>query len=121
MPLIKIPFNAFKEVERMLKYKFWDKERERSNRATSLNQLAEGTKRLCPLRHQKIAWSGPPHDIVRSYVCLLCNARASEPEIKDRGYDFDLVGDWIIKDILDLDLQRQAEGRVSQLFSGFDT
>ena len=32
MPLIKIPFDAFKEVEKMLKFKFWDKERERSNR-----------------------------------------------------------------------------------------
>lgn len=107
-PLIKIPFNAFAEVEKMLKHRFWDKERERSQRAAGLAELAKGTKRRCPLRHDMIAWSGPPHDEVRAYICLRCNAAASEPEIKDRGYDFDTAPDWIIDEIFDLDLQRQS-------------
>lgn len=108
-----MPFNMFAEVEKRLKYRFHDKERERSNRASGLADIARGTKRLCPMRHDRIAWSGPPHDTVRSYVCLRCNAMASEAEIVDRGYDFDLVGDWIIKAILDSDLERQAEGNSS--------
>lgn len=110
MALIKVPFDVFKEVERLLRAKFWDKERERSNRAAGLVDLAKGTRRRCPMQHDRIAWSGPPHDAIRAYVCLRCNAAACEPEIKDRGYDFDTVPDWIIYEIFDLDLQRQAEG-----------
>ena len=109
-PLIRVAFDAFKEAERLLKHKFWDKERERSNRAAALVQIARGTTRRCPMRHDQIAWSGPPHDRIRAYVCLRCNAAACEPEIKDRGFEFDTVPDWIIHEILDLDLQRQAEG-----------
>ena len=101
---------AHNEVEKALKYKYHDKERERSNRAAGLRDLAQGTRRRCPLRHETIAWSGPPHDEVRAYICLLCNAAASEPEIKDMGYEFDTVGDWIIHEIMDKDLQRQAGG-----------
>lgn len=117
--VIKPAFNAFKEVEKMLKARFWDKERERSQRASGLAQIAQGTKRRCPLRHDMIAWSGPPHDAIRCYVCLRCNAAASEPEIKDRGHDFDTVPDWLIHEILDLDLQRQGEGS-KKMFAGFD-
>lgn len=117
MPLIRVPFNAFKEVEKMLHYRFWDKERERSNRASGLAALAQGTKRRCPLRHDTFAWSGPPHDAVRCYVCLRCNAAASEPEIKDRGYDFETVPIEILDEIWDLDLQRQAAGNSAQ-FAG---
>ena len=117
MPVIKVPFNAFQEVEKLLKYRFWDKERERSQRARGLAELAIGTRRRCPLRHDRIAWSGPPHDSIRTYICLRCNACACEPEIKDRGYDFDTVPDWIIHEILDLDLQRQGEPHRS--FPGF--
>lgn len=117
--VIKPAFNAFKEVEKMLKARFWDKERERSQRASGLAQIAQGTKRRCPLRHDMIAWSGPPHDTIRCYVCLRCNAAASEPEIKDRGHDFDTVPDWLIHEILDLDLQRQGEGS-KKMFAGFD-
>ena len=105
--------DMFAEVEKLLKYRFHDKERERSNRATGLADLARGTRRICPTRHDTIAWVGPPHDQMRAYVCLQCNAMASEPEIKDRGWDFDEVPDWIIKDILYLDLERQAEGNRS--------
>ena len=112
-----MPINMFAEVEKLLKYRFWDKERERSQRASGLVELAKGTTRRCPLRHDRLAWSGPPHDRVRTYVCLRCNAAACEPEIRDRGYNFDDVPDWIIDDILDLDLQRQAEGN-RKMFGG---
>ena len=107
---INVHFDAFKEVEKLLHYRFWDKERERSNRAAGLVETAMGTRRRCPMRHDKIAWSGPPHDTVRAYVCLRCNAAACEPEIKDRGFEFETIPDWEITKILDLDLQRQADG-----------
>ena len=118
MPLvIKTPFNAFKEVEKRLHYKWWDKERERSNRAAGMVELAQGTRRRCPLRHQRIGWSGPPHDKLRCYICLDCNAAACEPEIKDRGFDFDTIPDWEIDRIFELDLERQASGN-PKLFGG---
>jgi hypothetical protein len=117
MPItIRVPFNAFKEVEKRLKYMFGDRERERSNRAAGMADMAMGTRRLCPMRHDQIAWSGPPHDSVRSYICLLCSAMASEAEIKHRGYNFNEVPDWIIHQILDLDLERQTNGN-KKLFS----
>lgn len=106
--LIRVPIDMFREVEKMLHYRFWDKERERSNRAHALTEQARGTARRCPLRHREIAWSGPPHDEVRCYICLNCNACASEPEIKDRGFDFETVPDWELDKIFDLDLQRQS-------------
>ena len=109
---------AQEQVEKALHYRFFDKERERSNRAHALNQAAQGTRRRCPLRHEKYAYSGPPNDLVRCYVCLYCNAAASEPEIKDRGCDFDTVPDWIIDAILDADLERQASTNAKQ-FTGF--
>ena len=113
------PFNAAKEVEKMLHYRFHDKERERSQRASSLVEAARGTRRRCPMRHDQIAWSGPPHDSVRCYVCLRCNAAASEPEIRDRGFDFETIPDWEIIKILDLDLQRQAELGNKSFFGGW--
>jgi len=118
-PLIRVGFNAAKEVEKLLHYRWWDKERERSNRAARLH--AEGPSvpsRFCPRRHPNLAWSGPPHDAIRAYVCLDCHAAACEPEIKDRGYEFDTVPDWIIDEILDLDLERQFAG--STFFGGLD-
>ncbi len=103
------------EVDKMLKYRFRDKERERSNRAAGMAEQAQGTRRRClPYpSHQRIAWVGPPWDKVRAYVCLTCNAAASEPEIRERGlkYEvdpFDECPDWIIHEIMDLDLQRQG-------------
>ena len=114
--VIRTPIDYFKEVEKMLHFRFWDKERERSQRAAALAEIAKGTRRRCPLRHDMIAWSGPPHDPIRCYVCLRCNAAASEPEIKDRGYDFETVPDWIIDEILDLDLQRQSEINAKQFY-----
>jgi len=116
-PLIIVKEDMFAEAERQMRYKAGHKERERSNRAAGLHGLAMGSRRRCPMRHDTIAWSGPPHDEVRAYICLLCNAAASEPEIKDMGYEFETVPDWIIMHILDLDLQRQAVGNPSS-FSG---
>lgn len=119
--VVKVPVNMFKEVEKMLHYRFWDKERERSQRATAMAQAAQGTRRRCPFRHDQVAWSGPPHDTVRAWVCLRCNAAASEPEIKDRGYAFEDATEDLIVEILDLDLQRQAEqGNKAFFFGGFD-
>ena len=119
MPIIRLKENMFKEVEKLLKYRFWDKERERSNHAAGLAEQAKGSRRRCPLRHDMIAWSGPPHDPIRTYICLRCNACASEPEIKDRGFDFETVPDWIIDEIFDLDLQRQSALGNPVHFGGF--
>ena len=119
-PLIIVKEDMFKEAEKQMRYRGKDKERERSNRAAGLVAAAKGTKRRCPLRHDMIAWSGPPHDKVRAYICLRCNAAASEPEIKDKGYEFDTVPDWIINEILDLDLQRQADQGNPAFFGGFE-
>ena len=115
-----MPFDAFAEVEKLLKYRFWDKGRERSNRAALLHDQAQGSRRRCPLRHDMKAWSGPPYDKVRCYVCLRCNAAASEPEIRDRGFDFDTIPDWEIDKILDLDLQRQSDMGNPSFFGGLD-
>lgn len=112
-PLIKVYTDMFTEVDKLLHYRFWDKQRERSNRAAGLAELAYGTRRKCPLRHQKLAYSGPPDDKIRCYVCIYCAAAASEPEIKDRGFDFWTIPDWEIDRILDLDLERQAKGSPS--------
>ena len=112
----QFPFNPFKEVEKMLHYRYHDKERERSQRAAALAEVARGTRRRCPMRHDQIAWSGPPHDPIRCYICLRCNAAASEPEIRDRGYDFETVPIEIIDEILDLDLQRQSEINAKQFW-----
>lgn len=119
-PITRVAFDAFAEVEKMLKHRWWDKGRERSNRAAALAEAARGTVRRCPLHHDQIAWSGPPHDAIRAYVCLRCNAAACEPEIKDRGYDFDTVPIEIIDAILDLDLQRQSTMGNKGFFGGFD-
>ena len=114
MPLvIKMAFNAFREVEKRAKYRFWDKERERSNRAVSLARNGKALPSYairCLRNHDTIAWVGPPHDPIRAYVCLHCHAAASEPEIEDRGFAFDEIPDWEIHAIFDLDLERQAKG-----------
>lgn len=106
---IKIPENMFRTVERELKYRFWDKGRERSNRAANWASLGV-VARYCPMKHDQLAWVGPPYDPVRAYVCLRCHAAACEPEIKDRGFEFETIPDWEISKILDLDLERQAHG-----------
>ena len=110
--------SAQQEVNKMLQYRYADKARERSNHATRMVEQAFGTRRVCPLNHDQLAWVGPPYDPIRAYVCLRCNAMASEPEIKDRGFDFDTIMDVEILKILDLDLKRQA-GSNAKLFTGF--
>ena len=107
-PLIIIKENMFQTVEKMLHFRYWDKGRERSNRAAGLAEQARGTQRRCPLRHDTIAFSGPPFDKIKCYICLRCNAAASEPEIKDRGFDFETIPDWELDKIFDLDLERQS-------------
>lgn len=109
MVYINIPFNAFKEVEKRLKYKWWDKGRERSNRAAGM-AAAGAIATRCIMKHDMIAYSGPPDDRIRAYVCLRCHAAACELEIVDRGFSFQECPDWIMYEILDLDLQRQAHG-----------
>ena len=98
--------DLFKEIERMLGFKSHDKERERSNHATQIAATSQGTRRICPMQHNKMAWTGPPHDI-RAYICIICGAVASEPEIVDRGWDFTTVLFEHIQEIMDADLQRQ--------------
>ena len=69
-------------IEKRLRYRFWDKERERSNRAAAMAD--RGPQRpLCPLQHNTLVYSGPPHDVVRRYVCAHCNADATEGAIKE--------------------------------------
>ncbi len=102
---------AQQQVEGMLKYRFGDKGRERSNRAALIREQAQGTRRRCVTvpKHARFAYSGPEGgDPIRTYVCLECGAAACEPEIKDRGYEFDTIPDYIIMEIFDLDLERQA-------------
>ena len=108
-----------KSIEKMMQYRYGDNERARSNRAAGLADAARGTRRTCPTnpKHLKFAYSGPPHDLIRAYVCIYCGATACEPEIKDRGYDFETCPDWIMLDIMDLDLQRQAENN-TKFFPG---
>jgi len=82
-----------------------------------MREAAFGTKRRCPMRHGTIIWTGPPHDEL-AYVCYYCNAAASEDEIKYRGFEFNTIPDFEIHTIMDLDLQRQAEGN-PKTFGGF--
>ena len=105
------------DMEKRLRYRYGDKERERSNRATGLHDQAMGARRRCTFRHDTIAWSGPPHDVVRAYICLRCNAAASEPEIRDRGFEFETIPDWELGVIFDDDLQRQG-GTNPSTFAG---
>lgn len=108
-PLIREGWNTQREVEKRMKYRFWDKERRRSNRANA--QAEKGfMAAICALRHSDIAWSGPPHDKILRYVCVTCNMYASEDMIKDMGFDFNECPDFIIHDLMDEGLKQQAVG-----------
>lgn len=111
-PLIRVSFDTFKEIEKRAKYRFGDKERQRSNRAAGFAANGAIAKR-CLMNHENTIWVGPPHDKVRAYVCADCHAAASEPEIRDRGFEFESCPDWEYKKIFDLDLQRQAQGNIT--------
>ena len=109
MIVLRFPEKIQELVEKRSKYRFSDKERERSNHAKLLHD-AGPVGRRCLRQHQQIAYSGPPHDKIRAYVCLDCHAAASEPEIKDRGFEFATIHDSELDKILDLDLERQQQG-----------
>ena len=98
MALIRVKEDMFRLVEKRLKYRFWDKERERSNHAVQL-QEAGVTRPRCP--HLRIAWSGPPHNAVQAITCLDCQSFATEPEMRDQGFDFNDCPDWIFFAIMD--------------------
>ena len=98
MPLIRVPIDMFHEVEKRMKYRFGDKERERSNHAV---QIASRGVRMPSCSHQRIAWSGPPHDFVQAITCLDCGGHATEPEMKDAGFNFNNCPDWIFNAIMD--------------------
>src|SRR3990167_2952856 len=112
---IRVPENIGRLVERRLAYRFGHRYEEQSNKAA---QMAEAGASVTPAyaagkcvwRHKDVTWSGPPHDPIRAWVCNYCHAAACEPEIKDRGYDFDTVSDYVLEEILDLDLKRQYQG-----------
>ena len=123
---ISIPIDMFKEVEKRMRYRFWNKEQQRSNRAAQLREYGAAARR-CLTGHKDMAWSGPEHnpirvkmgmppEKVRAYVCISCHAAACEPEIKDRGFEFDTITDFEIHDIMDLDLERQANWSAQQHF-----
>jgi len=113
MTLLKAYRDVHSIIEKGLNYRFGDKERERSNRAAGLGKSERPSIRCYSIPvHGRIAWTGPPHDQVEAWVCLECRGVASAPEIKDRGFDFKDCPDWIIFEILDLDLQRQASGSI---------
>lgn len=127
MGLVIIPkMNMFAEVEKRLKYRFWDKERQRSNRAAQIRE--EGARmRRCWNNHNDIAWSGPEHNPIRvkmglppekelAYVCITCGGAACDTVIKDMGWTFDTIPDWEIKRIMDMDLLWQAEGNARSFF-----
>ena len=117
MPIvIKTGFNAFQEVEKLLHYKWWDKGRERSNRAKGFWDTGAIAKR-CVMHHDQIAYTGPPDDKVRAYVCLRCHGVACEPEIKYMGWEFDTIVLENIHQIMDSDLIRQARG-TSKTYGG---
>jgi hypothetical protein len=110
MPLIRVAYDAFKDVEKRMKYRFWDKGRERSNRAAGMADRGPMVA-LCPLRHSTFAYSGPPDDTIRQYVCLHCSAYATEDMIKDMGFAFGEAPDRVIFDLMDEVLKQNSSGR----------
>ena len=97
---IHIKDNLFSGLEKRLKYRFWDKGRERSNRAKAMAEGGPSVPR-CPRKHDTMGYSGPPDDSVRRYVCLICRADATEGAIVHMGHDFETVPDYIIHDLMD--------------------
>ncbi|MCB7128069.1 MAG: hypothetical protein J3T61_00835 [Candidatus Brocadiales bacterium] len=102
--LIQVKESIEKLIEKRLKYRFHDKERERSNHAVRIQE--GGPRPSCPTRHDRVAWSGPPHDIIQCITCLDCGSWATEPEMKDMGYDFNDCPDWIFVQIFDARLKK---------------
>ena len=108
MPLLKIAYDAFKDVEERMRHISQGKGERRSNRAAM--QADRGPlAALCPLRHDQIAHSGPPFDHMLRYVCIHCGAYADEARIKERGYDFNTVPDYIMHEIMDAMLKERRD------------
>ena len=102
-------------IQKMLA-KFHDKERERSDHSAQIASRAYGTKRVCPLEHNKMSWSNAGG--VLAYICVYCGATACEDEIKDRGFEFDTILYDEILIIFELDLERQSGGNAKQFAVG---
>lgn len=113
--LIRVKEDFAKLIEKQSRYRFWDKERERSNHAVRIQE--GGPRPSCPTHHQRIAWSGPPHDLIQSITCLDCGSWATEPEMRDMGFDFNDCPDWIYIQILDARIKRiHKQGNPTQFF-----
>ncbi len=107
MSLIRMGEDLFATIEKRMHYRWWWKERERSNHAV---QIGAGEWRpSCPTRHSHIAWFGPPHDAVQGITCIDCGAFVTEPEMKDMGFNFNDCPDWIYLSILDKKRQLRFE------------
>jgi hypothetical protein len=106
--LVQSRVNFFHEIEKKLKYRFWDKERERSNHAVRLQEAGVIRPRC---KHERTAWSGPPHDIVQCITCLDCQSFVTEPEMKDRGFDFENCPDFVFHAIMDERAKRQVRSQ----------
>lgn len=108
---------ANQTILKRLQSRFWDKDRERSNRAAGMRDGGI-TMPTCVMRHDTIAYSGPPHDAVKAYICLHCHGAACEPEIKDRGYGFATIPLEAIHAIMDDDVERQRKGNAHNFAMG---
>lgn len=100
MAYLRTAFNAFKEVEKRMHYRFGHKEQERSARAAVMADRG-AFRPSCPLNHDRWVWSGPPHHSILTYTCCDCGAYATEDMIKDMGFEFGAVLDLVVKDLMD--------------------
>ena len=105
MTAIRMAWDAFADLEKRLKYRFGHKEEERSNHAVKIG--AGEWRPSCPTQHNRIGWSGPPHDRIQSITCLDCGAFVTEDEMKDRGFKFDDCPDWVFFDIMEKTRERR--------------
>lgn len=97
--LIQVKDNVALNLERAMRYRFWKKERERSNHAVAIG--AGELRPYCPTGHSRIGWSGPPHDKEQAITCIDCGGYVTETEMKDRGFNFNDCPDWVFFAIMD--------------------
>ena len=99
-------------LEKGLAYRYWRKAEERPLHAIAISQAADRPKEQA-CGHEVRAYGGPPHaPLPRRWVCLLCREAASEDEIRERGYDFNHVPDFILYEIFDARLKMRRTGKV---------
>jgi len=108
--LIAIKENLRDLLEKRSQYRFRGKEQDRSNYAAGKADRGSAAA-FCPRQHDTIAYSGPPHDSVKQYVCMHCSAGANEAMIKDMGFEFDTVPDYVMADLMDEVLRVRASGK----------